>query len=212
MTDTTTPPPNMTLAEFQASKVWHDNLSEVQGIDFCEGSPGYTYAGTSLYIEKLTEGEYSGQFDLVLSNNEWVTPNLAELEERLYRYAVDEQFVADPVEAERLKTAVDKAEDAFWESIADDYPECKTGDLDPWTCHKLSEVTLAAARSWVRWNRSDDPLTHPDILAHQLRIVQHTQAAFWSSLRELEQHCGYPLNSSHDYRELNVNDLHLAKE
>ncbi len=41
---------------------------------------------------------------------------------------------------ERIKSSVRKAEDAFWVTIAKEFPEATSGDLDPNTVISLSQM------------------------------------------------------------------------
>lgn len=52
----------------------------------------------------------------------------------------------------RLVQAVEAAEYAFWSVIADKYPECTTGDLDPMTAIRLTNRMQEAAAAWVHYN------------------------------------------------------------
>lgn len=150
----------MTFEQFQASKVWYDDLNAADlGIDFSgeEGQleSGFLYAG-HCYITKIAQGEFAGQYDLLIERDEWITPDLEALEKRLYRWAIDAGVCFNPPDEKRLSEATDKAEQAFWASIAESYPECTTGDLDPWVVHTLTEQMKTAARYWVRYNMPDE--------------------------------------------------------
>jgi hypothetical protein len=60
----------------------------------------------------------------------------------------------------RLTEAVDKAQEAFWASIVQSYPESTHGDIDPLVAHHLSETMKNAVRLWVGWNC---PAPTPDL-------------------------------------------------
>lgn len=49
----------------------------------------------------------------------------------------------------RLEDAVKNAEEAFWNSIAEDYPEITTGDLDPSTSIDLMLTMENAIDRWL---------------------------------------------------------------
>lgn len=51
-----------------------------------------------------------------------------------------------------LDEAVEKAEEAFWASIAGAHPTITTGDLDPYECGQLGAAMRRAARAWLRSN------------------------------------------------------------
>ena len=55
----------------------------------------------------------------------------------------------------RLENAITAAESAFWAAIADQYPEIKTGDLDPLEAVRLSEAMGRAVRAWLDANGAD---------------------------------------------------------
>lgn len=91
----------MTFAEFQNSKRWHDDLrvalpDEVWGDE--DWPPrGYVYAD-SLYIEGVNEHwpestQQRGRWYLLLGNAEYVTDDLARLEQILFVYAQEEGIV-----------------------------------------------------------------------------------------------------------------------
>jgi len=50
---------------------------------------------------------------------------------------------------ERIKPAVYMASDIFWKTIADHFPECKTGDLEPNYVFKMEETMEEVVRHWV---------------------------------------------------------------
>lgn len=55
--------------------------------------------------------------------------------------------------AERIDAAVYMASTKFWEVIADLFPECKTGDLEPLYVFKMEEVMKETVTHWVESNR-----------------------------------------------------------
>lgn len=60
---------------------------------------------------------------------------------------------------ERLETAVEDADLAFWGSIAGSFPEVKSGDLDPGEVMGLNEAQERAVNSWLNMNHP----THPPL-------------------------------------------------
>lgn len=52
----------------------------------------------------------------------------------------------------RLHDAVEKAQDAFWEQIANAYPEITSGDFSPSDTFAIQEAMTNAARAWVIGN------------------------------------------------------------
>lgn len=54
---------------------------------------------------------------------------------------------------ERISLAVQKGEEAFWATVAAEFPEVTTGDLDPSTTISLTEKMRSAIAAWVEYNR-----------------------------------------------------------
>ena len=54
----------------------------------------------------------------------------------------------------RLKRALIDADDSFWHSIAESYPEITTGDLSPSEHFQLSRSQEIAVKVWVEMNRT----------------------------------------------------------
>jgi hypothetical protein len=52
----------------------------------------------------------------------------------------------------RIKDAVEKAEGAFWTSIAKDFPEIKSGDLPPVNSHNFTEYLNRIVKLWLYLN------------------------------------------------------------
>lgn len=52
----------------------------------------------------------------------------------------------------RLRNVAIAAEDAFWEEVVKQLPEIETGDLDPITCVRLSEMMKDAIKEWYATN------------------------------------------------------------
>src|SRR5215831_6248846 len=55
-----------------------------------------------------------------------------------------------------LKTVIDNATDAFWASVASEYPEAKTGDLAPEVVHNFNKAARAAIVYWICHNTGLD--------------------------------------------------------
>lgn len=43
----------------------------------------------------------------------------------------------------------ERALDAFWQIVVQDYPEARTGDLSPWTTFLLGKAAEDAIAEWV---------------------------------------------------------------
>jgi hypothetical protein len=98
--------PTMTLEEFARTRRYHDDLGTVvDDIRWEEQRvppAGFTYEG-NLYIELVQphwpeDARRQGGWHLLLGNEEWITNDLSELEERLYQFAVDSGYVHEPEE------------------------------------------------------------------------------------------------------------------
>jgi hypothetical protein len=59
----------------------------------------------------------------------------------------------------RKKEALEKAEDAFWASIVESYPEIKTGDFHPCDHRAFAQASENALDAWLYWNRPE-PKNH----------------------------------------------------
>jgi len=53
---------------------------------------------------------------------------------------------------ERIRLAVDKAEQAFWASIAESFPEAQSGDLPPDAVGLLMQSMTDVVKFWVHFN------------------------------------------------------------
>jgi len=53
----------------------------------------------------------------------------------------------------KIRSAVDEAEQAFWAVIASNFPEIKTGDLDPLTAFKLAQTMSDTVKIWLDTNK-----------------------------------------------------------
>ena len=49
----------------------------------------------------------------------------------------------------RIETAVEDAQQVFWKSIAESFPEIQTGDFDI----DIDEVLIAYVRHWLKLNQ-----------------------------------------------------------
>lgn len=66
----------------------------------------------------------------------------------------------------RTKTSLvaELAQEAFWAVVAREYPDVKSGDLDPMQTHLFDQACKDMVESWVRLNSytgnaySEDPL------------------------------------------------------
>lgn len=99
----------LTFAGFQATRVWHDDLTDCPyyWADKADGPcPGYAYVEDDggLFIDRLADGTYQ----LVIANMDYVSAELHDLERKLYRFGVEEGWfswdapLGDPETAVRL--------------------------------------------------------------------------------------------------------------
>lgn len=60
---------------------------------------------------------------------------------------------------EDFERAFNKANDAFWEAVAKEFPDIKTGDFPPFAEHTWQMSAMKAITTWVRINE-DLPERH----------------------------------------------------
>ena len=80
----------ITFEQFQATRTWHDDLSETLLSDASiEGVPGFLYVD-GLYIDAPAGGAGPCLYHLQIGRDEWTSVNIEELERRLYEYGCSE--------------------------------------------------------------------------------------------------------------------------
>ena len=52
-----------------------------------------------------------------------------------------------------IRRATEKAEEAFWASVASSFPDIKYGDFDPGETNRMREAMKKWVKLWVDWNR-----------------------------------------------------------
>jgi len=60
------------------------------------------------------------------------------------------------IDDEKINEASRKAHDAFWETLAEQFPEIDTGDLPSEEAESFDRQCLETARLWVRLNEPDE--------------------------------------------------------
>ena len=60
------------------------------------------------------------------------------------------------IDDERIKEASRRANDVFWETLADQFPEINSGDYPPEEAEVFELQCLEAARLWVRLNEEEE--------------------------------------------------------
>lgn len=60
-------------------------------------------------------------------------------------------FVID-VPKHRIEDAIEKATEAFWAVIAEEFPEVKTGDVDPLYSMEWDRFVERHVKAWLRGN------------------------------------------------------------
>jgi hypothetical protein len=60
------------------------------------------------------------------------------------------------IDDERIQEAARKANDAFWEILAEQFPEINSGDYPPEEGEMFELQCLEAARLWVRLNEEEE--------------------------------------------------------
>ena len=100
-----------TLDQFRATRRTCDNLGEALRDECLEGSKGFTYLGSSLFIERFDfhpaagPVTYNGEpraivgYNLIIGRDEWITTELADLERKLYQFAIDEGYTLNEGQA-----------------------------------------------------------------------------------------------------------------
>ncbi len=77
----------MTFEQFQATRRKVADVGEATGIDLGEVQSGYVY-DSDLHIFDMPDGRYL----LVILNDQTISDNLTELEQKLYEFGSDEEF------------------------------------------------------------------------------------------------------------------------
>lgn len=57
---------------------------------------------------------------------------------------------------DRINTAMQAADDAFWAVVAKHFPEIKTGDFDPWEAFQRDDKNRRDIRHWYEGNRKEE--------------------------------------------------------
>lgn len=52
----------------------------------------------------------------------------------------------------RMEEAVEKAQENFWQSICESFPEVKTGDLPPEVVFQFDQTCTSAVKLWLESN------------------------------------------------------------
>ena len=60
------------------------------------------------------------------------------------------------IDDERIQEASRKASDAFWEKLAEQFPEINSGEYPPEEAEMFDLQCLEAARLWVRLNELEE--------------------------------------------------------
>ena len=60
------------------------------------------------------------------------------------------------IDDERIQEASRQANDAFWETLADHFPEINSGDYPPEESEMFDLQCLEVARLWVRLNEEEE--------------------------------------------------------
>ena len=56
----------------------------------------------------------------------------------------------------KLEKTMENAEYAFWEAVADAYPEVKSGDLPPCASFRFREACREAINLWLNYNSDEE--------------------------------------------------------
>lgn len=80
------------------------------------------------------------------------------------------------MDAERIKEALQKADEAFWASIVESFPEIKTGDLHVSDFIELQQAQQAAVKAWVEANSPSDAEELGETQKFQIPVVRTSYA------------------------------------
>ncbi len=64
--------------------------------------------------------------------------------------------IADMAERRKRKTAIQHATDAFWQSIADSYPNITTGECKPLQVVEFDRAAMIIVKHWLQANSQTD--------------------------------------------------------
>ncbi len=100
--------------EFQALRREVADLQPVSGCDWHKGVAGFVYEvviGAGLHIEKNNDSWKSTPAEpyaymLNIGNDEWLSNDLAELERKLYEFAIDEGYILDSQSGSNVTPAI----------------------------------------------------------------------------------------------------------
>lgn len=99
----------MTFPEFQKSRREVADVSAIVGFDDGRGAvPGFLYADDSCYIERL-EGDPRGKFYLLVERSDWISDDLARLENILWA----EHYLSEGTEGTAMLSSADGTLDDF---------------------------------------------------------------------------------------------------
>ena len=134
---------------------WDIQSSEmyVYGLDPQNNQMGYIEISKCVHTDHGTDALIQFEMvSLVLENQDWwvIHSSLPWLEQKLYAYFKDMgNFDATPSEMRgRLLDVSREAMDAFWEVIAAEYDECKSGDLGPQATQDFEQSVFKVVTTW----------------------------------------------------------------
>lgn len=76
---------------------------------------------------------------------------MTELEQSAAIEAQDREAI-HPLVEEEIEEATERAMEDFWASVAESFPDAKSGDFDPMAELHFHTMCRAAVRAWVMWN------------------------------------------------------------
>lgn len=153
-----------TIVEFRNSRKFvskgkHD-VFEDACLESCDEAVIYGYGEYDYawgYIEKMIVYNMVDNkpcpvilYVLTLGCDEWINNSLAELEVKLFEWQTDNgAFEPTPSEMrQRLLGITREAMNAFWEVVAEGYPECCTGDLGPSATQDFEQSAFKVVTTW----------------------------------------------------------------
>ncbi len=85
-------------------------------------------------------------------------------------------------DANKLNTAVEEAEEAFWQTIVEHYPEITTGDFDFGLTQKRDILNAESVKMWLEWNTPKQSHTNPikSFIDASSNLWQYYDGSFWA--------------------------------
>jgi len=107
----------------------------------------------------------------------------------------------------RMTTAIEEAECAFWADIVTSYPEAEHGDFSPEATLALSDALFTAVTLWLEWNadpqESESETKTAEIVLHRIEYNYDNRTLELTG--NDEEHIAYCITQGISEGELNTN-------